>query len=90
MVDERGLRRQRYWTLDAPPAPDLSADECGERFAALLRAAVAGRLRTDWPVGALLSGGEGLRRRNSATSPMTSPAKMPNHSRVGCGAGGSR
>ena len=57
VVDERGLRRQRYWTLDAPPAPDLSADECGERFAALLRAAVAGRLRTDWPVGALLSGG---------------------------------
>jgi asparagine synthase (glutamine-hydrolysing) len=53
-----GLRRRRYWA----PDPDhrleaVSSDELAERFSAILREAVSARLRTDWPVAALLSGG---------------------------------
>jgi len=56
IVDRDGPRRLRYWAPD--PARTLGAEvQLVERFSELFRAAVAARLRTDWPVAALLSGG---------------------------------
>jgi len=56
IVDRDGPRRVRYWAPD--PARTLGAEvQLVERFSELFRAAVAARLRTDWPVAALLSGG---------------------------------
>jgi asparagine synthase (glutamine-hydrolysing) len=57
-VDCDGLRRRRYWA----PDPDhrleaASSAELAARFSATFREAVSARLRTDWPVAALLSGG---------------------------------
>jgi asparagine synthase (glutamine-hydrolysing) len=58
IVDRDGLRCFRYWGLD--PARTLPVGSDAEHIArvrAAFRQAVAARLRTDWPVGALLSGG---------------------------------
>jgi len=56
IVDRDGPRRVRYWAPD--PARRLGVEvQLIERFRELFRAAVAARLRTDWPVAALLSGG---------------------------------
>jgi asparagine synthase (glutamine-hydrolysing) len=57
-VDREGLRRRRYWAPDpARTLEPISAHELVERFGATFREAVSARLRTDWPVAALLSGG---------------------------------
>ena len=57
-VDRQGLRRRRYWAPDpARTLEPISAHELGERFGTTFREAVSARLRTDWPVAALLSGG---------------------------------
>ena len=57
-VDRDGLRRVRYWGPDPARVLDGgSGAELVERFRELFRTAVAARLRTDWPVAALLSGG---------------------------------
>jgi asparagine synthase (glutamine-hydrolysing) len=57
-VDRDGLRRIRYWAPDPARTLDLASEaELVERFRGTFRAAVAARLRTDWPVAALLSGG---------------------------------
>ena len=57
-VDREGLRRRRYWAPDPERRlDDVSANELTERFGVLFREAVSARLRTDWPVAALLSGG---------------------------------
>src|SRR5262245_21744448 len=57
-VDHDGLRRRRYWAPDPACRLDaVSGDELVERFSAIFREAVSARLRTDWPVAALLSGG---------------------------------
>jgi asparagine synthase (glutamine-hydrolysing) len=56
IVDRDGPRRVRYWAPN--PSRTLDGDvQLVERFRELFRAAVAARLRTDWPVAALLSGG---------------------------------
>ena len=58
IVDGDGLRCFRYWALDPARTLALGSDaEYVERVRAVFREAVAARLRTDWPVGALLSGG---------------------------------
>src|SRR5436309_417577 len=58
IVDGDGLRCFRYWALDPTRTLTLGSDaEYVERVRAVFREAVAARLRTDWPVGALLSGG---------------------------------
>jgi len=57
-VDRDGVRRRRYWAPDPERRLEAaSAAEVVERFRATFREAVAARLRTDWPVAALLSGG---------------------------------
>jgi asparagine synthase (glutamine-hydrolysing) len=58
VVDGEGPRVTRYWALDVARNTDPGSDEAAvARFAELLRDAVDARLRTDWPIGALLSGG---------------------------------
>jgi len=58
IVDGDGLRCFRYWALDPTRTLTLGSDaEYVERVRAVFREAVAARLRTDWPVGTLLSGG---------------------------------
>jgi asparagine synthase (glutamine-hydrolysing) len=57
-VDRDGVRRRRYWAPDPERRLEtLSAAEVVEGFRAIFREAVTARLRTDWPVAALLSGG---------------------------------
>src|SRR5262249_27404916 len=57
-VDRDGLRRRRYWAPDPVQRLEVvSGDELVERFGAIFREAVSARLRTDWPVAALVSGG---------------------------------
>jgi asparagine synthase (glutamine-hydrolysing) len=58
MVDRDGLRRLRYWAPNPARALEEGSEaELVERFRATFRDAVAARLRTNWPVAALLSGG---------------------------------
>jgi asparagine synthase (glutamine-hydrolysing) len=58
IVDRDGLRRVRYWVPDpARTAPEAGEAEIVDRFSDVFRKAVAARLRSDWPVAALLSGG---------------------------------
>lgn len=57
-IDERGARGWRYW--DPANLPELhfaSREECAEALLEQLRIAVACRLRSNGPVGAMLSGG---------------------------------
>lgn len=58
VVEEKGVRIDRYWRLpspsaERPPSPEAAA----ERVGALLRQSVQDRLMADVPLGALLSGG---------------------------------
>jgi asparagine synthase (glutamine-hydrolysing) len=53
VVDERGLRIERYWSLEPRDAPGEAADEVRELFLDAVRL----RLRSDVPVGTCLSGG---------------------------------
>jgi asparagine synthase (glutamine-hydrolysing) len=53
VVDERGLRTERYWSLEPRDAPDNAADTVRELFLDAVRL----RLRSDVPVGTCLSGG---------------------------------
>jgi asparagine synthase (glutamine-hydrolysing) len=58
MVDRYGVHRVAYWAPDPTRTLGNGSDtELAERFRAVFRDAVAARLRTDWPVAALLSGG---------------------------------
>jgi asparagine synthase (glutamine-hydrolysing) len=57
-VDRDGMRRVRYWAPAPARALDAGSEaELVERFRTVFRSAVAARIRTDWPVAALLSGG---------------------------------
>ncbi len=58
IVDERGLRLERYWSYPEPN-PDLesSEDELAEGLIERLEEAVRLRLMSDVPLGAMLSGG---------------------------------
>ena len=54
----RGTEVRRYWDpANVPPARFASMDECAEAFLAELRVATRSRLRSNGPVGAMLSGG---------------------------------
>ncbi|HEY3110708.1 MAG TPA: asparagine synthase-related protein, partial [Chloroflexota bacterium] len=58
IVDRQGLSVRRYWELEPPAELRYRSDqEYAEHFRALLFEAVAARLRSSHPVGALLSGG---------------------------------
>jgi asparagine synthase (glutamine-hydrolysing) len=54
VVDENGLRLERYWTLEPGDAP---GDDAAEAVRELFLDAVRLRLRSDVPVGTCLSGG---------------------------------
>src|SRR5262249_23956723 len=57
-VGRDGLRHVAYWAPNpSRTLGDASETDLVERFQSVFRAAVAARLRTDWPVAALLSGG---------------------------------
>jgi asparagine synthase (glutamine-hydrolysing) len=57
-VNERGPETWRYWSPgDLPALRFRSLDECVEAFREQLRVAVKCRLRSNGPVGAMLSGG---------------------------------
>ena len=53
VVDERGLRLERYWSLEPREEPADAAEEVRELFLDAVRL----RLRSDVPVGTCLSGG---------------------------------
>ncbi len=59
VVDESGVRSERYWDWSFPEAVSeaRSEEECAEELRALLIDAVRLQLRADVPVGAYLSGG---------------------------------
>jgi asparagine synthase (glutamine-hydrolysing) len=58
LVDEQGMCQQTYWRPEnAPPLPYRSDEDLLEAFRALLTEAVGARLRSAFPVAALLSGG---------------------------------
>jgi len=57
--NRNGLHKNRYWDipLDDNPVSDRNVDEWAEDLLAILRDSVTKRLRSDVPVGLLLSGG---------------------------------
>ena len=60
IVDDNGVRNERYWEYPAPRdrnAPHASVDEVGDRLIEELDEAVRLRLMSDVPLGAMLSGG---------------------------------
>lgn len=57
LIDESGLRLQRYWTLRYVPKQRLSEDDAVASLGEHLRRAVKKRLVSDVPLGAFLSGG---------------------------------
>lgn len=58
LVDEQGMRQQKYWRPeDAPPLAYRDDEELLEVFRALLTEAVNARLRSAFPIAAMLSGG---------------------------------
>jgi asparagine synthase (glutamine-hydrolysing) len=58
VVDADGLRRRRYWDLPAPGQEQArSVEETAEILESELRRAVRGRLMSEVPLGAFLSGG---------------------------------
>jgi asparagine synthase (glutamine-hydrolysing) len=58
VVRDGQLRRERYWAVDPGREVRYASEiEYVEHFLALLREAVACRLRSDQPIGAFLSGG---------------------------------
>ncbi len=57
VADEGGVRLQRYWSLKYEPKTGLPPAEQAAHLRARLEEAVALRLRSDVPLGALLSGG---------------------------------
>jgi asparagine synthase (glutamine-hydrolysing) len=57
LIDESGVRLQRYWSLRYTPKQRLSEDEAVAGLGDHLRRAVKKRLVSDVPLGAFLSGG---------------------------------
>ncbi|HKZ72468.1 MAG TPA: asparagine synthase (glutamine-hydrolyzing), partial [Steroidobacteraceae bacterium] len=57
ICEDGRVRAERYWSLDARPAPAASVDEWTERLRAALEHAVTSQMVSDVPIGAFLSGG---------------------------------
>ena len=58
VIDANGLSMSRYWTLEPGPALTLENDEAyAAAFLALFTEAVRCRLRSNGPIGSMLSGG---------------------------------
>ena len=60
VLDARGLRQERYWSLEQasrPDQPGLDFDEAASHFWGLLEQAARRRLVSDVPLGVFLSGG---------------------------------
>ncbi|MWG34135.1 asparagine synthase (glutamine-hydrolyzing) [Halomarina oriensis] len=57
LVDDDGVRRERYWQLSFAQQSDASARMLANRLRRRLREATRLRLRSDVPVGVFLSGG---------------------------------
>ena len=57
VLDDKGLRLDRYWSINCSKTLRVSEKEATEELDALLHRAVRGALISDVPVGVLLSGG---------------------------------
>jgi len=57
LVEEDGIRRERYWELSYADQSDLSPASLADRLRERLRRATEIRMRSDVPVGVFLSGG---------------------------------
>ena len=57
VIEDDGVRLERYWSLRYRPKRSLSEDDAAAELLARLRGAVRRRLVADVPIGAFLSGG---------------------------------
>ncbi len=57
LIDEGGIRLQRYWSLQYAPKRHITETEALDELRQQLRSAVRNRLMSDVPLGAFLSGG---------------------------------
>lgn len=80
-----GVRRQKYWMVEAPTESTRNDDDAIEAFRGLIDQSVAARLRTREPVAFQLSGGldsstvVGVARAQGVESPATYSLVFPEH-----------